>query len=67
MLIDVQLVNGLTELSQRKILPLFPDKLIVPLDDPKQIVADPETEPPFEALVMFIVNAVDVSVPQVPL
>jgi L-aminopeptidase/D-esterase-like protein len=44
--IGVHVVNGLTALSQRIILPVWPDKVKTPLLDPAQTLAVPETEPP---------------------
>ena len=42
----VHVVNGFTELSHLNMLPVFPDKVNVPLVEPEQTVAPPLTEPP---------------------
>jgi hypothetical protein len=59
--IVVQVVNGLTELSQRTTEPVCPLKVNVPLVDPEQIVAPPLTLPPTEVGDTVTVVAVAVS------
>jgi hypothetical protein len=64
--IVVQVVNGLTELSQRTTEPVCPLKVKVPLVDPEQIVVPPLTLPPTEVGDTVTVVAVAVSGVQEP-
>jgi hypothetical protein len=65
--IVVQVVNGLTELSQRTTEPVCPLKVKVPLVDPEQIVVPPLTLPPTDAGFTVTVVADEVAEAQEPL
>ena len=64
--IVVHVVNGLTELSHLMIEPVFPVNVNVPLVEPEQIFAPPETLPPTEVGLTVTVVAVEVSGLQLP-
>ena len=63
----VHVVNGLTELSHLKILPVFPLKVNVPLVEPEQMVEPPLTEPPTDVGSTVTVVVDEFALEQLPL
>jgi hypothetical protein len=61
LVIEVHVVNGLTELSQLVTEPVFPLKVKVPLVAPEHIVVPPETLPPTDAGLTVTVVAEEVA------
>ena len=57
----VQVVKGLTELSQLVMVPVFPLKVNVPLVEPEQMVDPPVTLPPADGEVIVTVVADEVA------
>ena len=54
--IELQVSNGLMELSQRSIVPVWLPKVNKPLVSPEQIVVPPVTEPPTDVAFTVIVT-----------
>ena len=67
MTIGVQVVKGLTELSQRTIEPVCPDRVSKALVEPVQIVVPPVTDPPTVVGLTVIVTLAVVAEAQTPL
>jgi hypothetical protein len=67
LVIDVQVLNGDTELSHLITEPDCPLKVSVPLVDPEQMVLPPATLPPTEPPLTVTVVGVDVAGAHAPL